>query len=90
MQLTTTVALLAALASQGLATPVAYVDHWTFTYRSELTNSFYSKKPAPPAPKEGLWTAMRARGRNFIGTAVTFRNDTAEAAIYGNKADFNS
>ena len=33
---------------------------------------------------------MRARGRKFIGTAVTFRNDSAEAAIYGNKADFNS
>ena len=35
---------------------------------------------------------MLKRGRKFIGTAVTFRNppDTAEAAIYGNKADFNS
>ncbi|KAK3083569.1 hypothetical protein LTR53_020172, partial [Teratosphaeriaceae sp. CCFEE 6253] len=35
---------------------------------------------------------MKKRGRSFIGTAVTFRNppDTAEAAIYGNKADFNS
>ncbi|KAK4557044.1 hypothetical protein LTR86_006025 [Recurvomyces mirabilis] len=47
--------------------------------------------PPPGAPKDqGLYTAMRARGREFIGTAVTFRNDTAEAAIYGNKADFNS
>jgi endo-1,4-beta-xylanase len=33
---------------------------------------------------------MKKRGRDFIGTAVTFRNDTEEAAIYGNKADFNS
>ncbi|KAK5721598.1 hypothetical protein LTR15_006187 [Elasticomyces elasticus] len=47
-------------------------------------------KPSPPKPVKGLATAMKARGRSFIGTAVTFRNDTEEAAIYGNKADFNS
>lgn len=33
---------------------------------------------------------MQSRGRDWIGTAVTFRNDTVEASIYGNKADFNS
>jgi endo-1,4-beta-xylanase len=33
---------------------------------------------------------MVSRGRTWIGTAVTFRNDSTEAAIYGNKADFNS
>jgi endo-1,4-beta-xylanase len=38
----------------------------------------------------GLARAMRQRGRSFIGTAVTFRDDPKEAAIYGNKADFNS
>jgi len=52
-----------------------------------------SYKPAPykPAPK-GLWKAMQARGRNFIGTAITLRNppDTKEAALYGNTNDFNS
>jgi endo-1,4-beta-xylanase len=38
----------------------------------------------------GLAQAMRARGRSWIGTAVTFRDDPKEAAIYGNKAGFNS
>ena len=38
----------------------------------------------------GLAKAMRARGRSGIGTAVTFHDDPKEAAIYGNKADFNS
>ncbi|EGP85928.1 putative endo-beta-1,4-xylanase [Zymoseptoria tritici IPO323] len=45
--------------------------------------------PHAPKPK-GLWEAMQSRGRDWIGTAVTFRNDTVEASIYGNKADFNS
>ncbi|KAK3708756.1 hypothetical protein LTR37_011277 [Vermiconidia calcicola] len=40
----------------------------------------------------GLAKAMVARGRSFIGTAVTLRDppDNKEAAIYSNKADFNS
>ena len=38
----------------------------------------------------GLSTAMRARGRSWIGTAVKLRDDPKERAIYGNKADFNS
>lgn len=43
------------------------------------------------APKKvGLAQAMMARGRSFIGTAVTFRDDPKEEAIYGNKKDFNS
>jgi hypothetical protein len=37
-----------------------------------------------------LSKTMRQRGRSFIGTAVTFRDDPKEAASYGNKADFNS
>lgn len=38
----------------------------------------------------GLARAMLKRGREFVGTAVTFRDDPKEAAIYGNKNDFNS
>ena len=48
---------------------------------------------ASPSEKRttiGLSEAMRARGRSWIGTAVTFRDDPKERAIYGNKADFNS
>jgi endo-1,4-beta-xylanase len=33
---------------------------------------------------------MVARGRSFIGAAVTLRNDPVEAAIYSNQSDFNS
>ncbi|KAG8629142.1 hypothetical protein KVT40_003007 [Elsinoe batatas] len=41
---------------------------------------------------QGLYKAIKDRGRGFLGTAVTLRNpaDTQEAAIYGNKNDFNS
>ncbi|CZT20884.1 related to Endo-1,4-beta-xylanase A [Ramularia collo-cygni] len=39
---------------------------------------------------QGLAQAFLAKGRKFLGTAVTFRNDAAESAIYGNKNDFNS
>ncbi|KAF2206590.1 glycoside hydrolase family 10 protein, partial [Cercospora zeae-maydis SCOH1-5] len=39
---------------------------------------------------EGLWTAMRSRGRDWIGTALTIRDDPAETAIVSNPADFNS
>jgi hypothetical protein len=46
--------------------------------------------PTEKRASVGLNQAMRQRGRNFIGTAVTFRDDPKEAAIYGNKADFNS
>ncbi|TKX19039.1 endo-1,4-beta-xylanase-3 [Elsinoe australis] len=40
----------------------------------------------------GLYKAIKDRGRGFLGTALTLRNpaDTQEAAIYGNKNDFNS
>ncbi|PNS15953.1 hypothetical protein CAC42_4354 [Sphaceloma murrayae] len=40
----------------------------------------------------GLAKAFKARGRNFLGTALTLRSpaDTQEAAIYNNRADFNS
>ncbi|EGP85927.1 unnamed protein product [Zymoseptoria tritici ST99CH_3D1] len=38
----------------------------------------------------GLAQAFLAKGRKFLGTAVTFRNDAAERAIWTNKNDFNS
>lgn len=48
--------------------------------------------PAPPAPPkaQGLATAMQARGREFIGTALTLRGNATEEAIARNNADFNS
>lgn len=33
---------------------------------------------------------MQSRGRRFIGTALTVRDDSAETAIISNKNDFNS
>ncbi|WPB07677.1 uncharacterized protein RHO25_012338 [Cercospora beticola] len=45
---------------------------------------------APKPSKKGLWTAMRSRGREWIGTALTLRGDAAEEAVVGNPADFNS
>ncbi|KAF4549241.1 putative glycosyl hydrolase family 10 protein 2 [Elsinoe fawcettii] len=41
---------------------------------------------------QGLYKAIKDRGRGFLGTALTLRSpaDTQEAAIYGNKNDFNS
>lgn len=33
---------------------------------------------------------MRARGRSYIGTALTIRDDAKETAIISNKHDFNS
>ncbi|KAI5357258.1 Putative glycoside hydrolase family 10 domain, glycoside hydrolase superfamily [Septoria linicola] len=50
----------------------------------EAANGYGSKA------KTGLWTAMRDRGRKFIGTALTIRDDPSETAIISNKADFNS
>ena len=43
-------------------------------------------KPKP----QGLATAMQARGREFIGTALTLRGNETEEAIARNGADFNS
>lgn len=46
---------------------------------------------APPKPKgKGLATAMKERGREFIGTALTLRGNETEEAIARNPADFNS
>lgn len=46
---------------------------------------------AAPKPKEkGLADAMKARGREFIGTALTLRGNETEEAIARNGADFNS
>lgn len=45
--------------------------------------------PAPPKA-QGLATAMQARGREFIGTALTLRGNATEEAIARNNADFNS
>ena len=38
----------------------------------------------------GLANAMTARGREFIGTALTLRGNETEEAIARNGADFNS
>jgi endo-1,4-beta-xylanase len=41
-------------------------------------------------PAKGLATAMKSRGREFIGTALTLRGNATEEAIARNNADFNS
>lgn len=38
----------------------------------------------------GLSKAMRQRGRRFIGTALTLRDNAQELAIVENRAEFNS
>jgi hypothetical protein len=46
---------------------------------------------AAPKPKAtGLATALKARGREFIGNALTLRGNSTEEAIARNLADFNS
>ena len=49
---------------------------------------------APQAAEEGkapgLANAIKARGREFIGTALTLRGNETEEAIARNGADFNS
>jgi endo-1,4-beta-xylanase len=46
--------------------------------------------PKPKPQPQGLATAMKARGREFIGTALTLRGNATEEAIARNGADFNS
>jgi len=52
-----------------------------------------SASPIEARAAQGLWNAMKARGREFIGVAITLnRNpqDPKERAIYSNHNDFNS
>lgn len=61
---------------------------WSST--SQETKTDKNGRARAPA---GLWNAMKARGREFIGVAITLnRNpqDPKERAIYGNRNDFNS
>lgn len=44
----------------------------------------------PPKGPKGLADAMKERGREFIGTALTLRGNATEEAIARNPADFNS
>lgn len=48
------------------------------------------KYEAPKPKEKGLADAMKARGREFIGTALTLRGNETEEAIARNGADFNS
>ena len=64
-----------------------------FTHFATAGLALASNALASPSERHaatGLSKAMLARGRSWIGTAVTFRDDPKERAIYGNKADFNS
>jgi endo-1,4-beta-xylanase len=46
-------------------------------------------KPPGPGPKNAtLYEAMKKRGRSYIGTAVTLRNETREVDVI--KTEFNS
>ena len=65
--------------------------HFTFSLTAVLALAGSALSlPLEERAAVGLANAMRQRGRSFIGTAVRFRDDPKEAAIYGNKADFNS
>ena len=66
--------------------------HFThsFTAVLALASSAFASPIEERATSVGLSKAMRQRGRSFIGTAVTIRDDPQEVAIYTNKVDFNS
>jgi endo-1,4-beta-xylanase len=69
--------------------------HFTqvFTALTLAGSAFAAPPPKYEAPKpkpQGLATAMKARGREFIGTALTLRGNATEEAIAANGADFNS
>jgi endo-1,4-beta-xylanase len=71
--------------------------HFTqvFTALTLAGSAFAAPPPKYEAPKpkpqpQGLATAMKARGREFIGTALTLRGNATEEAIASNGADFNS
>lgn len=58
-----------------------------------LASSVIAAPPTPPGKPgdncdDSLSKTMQQRGRSFIGTALTIRNETREGEII--KADFNS
>lgn len=55
-----------------------------------LAGSAFALPQAEERKAQGLATAMKARGREFIGTALTLRGNETEEAIARNGADFNS
>lgn len=89
MQLKSVLATALLGAGAVSAVPVEYVS--SRKHRS-LWKQLTRARVYKPAQK-GLWNAMAARGREFIGVAVTLnRNpqDPKERAIYSNRNDFNS
>jgi len=64
--------------------------HFTQVFTAlTLAGAAFAHPQSKPKAK-GLATAMKDRGREFIGTALTLRGNETEEAIARNGADFNS
>ena len=65
--------------------------HFTQVFAAlTLAGSAFALPQAEERKAQGLATAMKARGRGFIGTALSLRGNETEEAIARNGADFNS
>ena len=65
--------------------------HFTQVFTAlTLAGSAFALPQAEERKAQGLATAIKARGREFIGTALTLRGNETEEAIARNGADFNS
>lgn len=66
--------------------------HFTqvFTALALAGAAFAAPQAAEERKASGLANAIKARGREFIGTALTLRGNETEEAIARNGADFNS
>jgi endo-1,4-beta-xylanase len=65
--------------------------HFTQVFTAlTLAGGAFALPQAEERKAQGLATAMKSRGREFIGTALTLRGNETEEAIARNGADFNS
>lgn len=65
--------------------------HFTQVFTTlTLAGAAFALPQAEERKAQGLATAIKARGREFIGTALTLRGNATEEAIARNGADFNS
>jgi endo-1,4-beta-xylanase len=82
----------AALALVGLsaAAPTEYASFFSYNEACDSNSIFRFTTSSHSSKDVGLAQAWTSKGRQYIGTALTIRDDPVEQGIIQSRADFNS